>query len=399
MLKTLIIAPYYPLPENTGGNMRTMNFVRFFQKLGSVDMMFHNGQNHVPLSGSPFLNEYFIDWSNISTNKISCFRRVINKLVHKQTWITSHFTPESVQLIRKIIDEGEYDYVVCRYISQAYPLLKLSKEQMNKVILDVDDIVTETIYDLETAHLTGLSRINTALDKRILQSYYKQCMNLGHILFCSDDDKSKVTDQPTTLKCYVVPNTCPQIQFPTNYLVNGFPNINKLLFVGSLGYEPNYQGIIWFIQEALPQILVNYRDIKLLVVGRHPPDMLISLIKQHPNIELHADPPDVAPFYDKCGVVVVPLFAGGGTRIKILESGIASRPVISTEIGAYGLGLAKGKEIMIFNDSDSFVDAYRKLRNDEALYSSMVEKFSKTVASKYSFDTFCKSMDAVVDNR
>lgn len=396
MLKTLITAPYYPLPENSGGNIRTMNFARYFLKHGDVDILCQKGSNSIYEPNSPFRHEYFMDNFENGNKKSSYCKRIIDKLVHKKTWMTGHFTPENEQMIRKIITEGEYNYVICRYISQAYPLLKLSDKQKDTIILDVDDIVTETIYDLDTADIKGLSRFNKMIDKRTLKSYYNHCMNFGSILFCSDADKAKVTDRTVNLKCHVVPNVSPQINLPANYLVDGYSNINHILFVGTLGYEPNCQGITWFINNVFPRLLEQYENVKLFVVGRHPPVELIALTQQHQNIELHADPPDIAPFYNTCGVVIVPLFAGGGTRIKILEAGLASRPVISTVIGAYGLGLTDGKEIMIFSDAESFIDKYRRLRDDKELYSSMVQSLSTVIASNYSFDNFCHSMDAVV---
>jgi glycosyltransferase involved in cell wall biosynthesis len=395
MLKTLIIAPYYPIPENSGGNIRTMNFARYFLKHGDVDILCQNGSSPLPENSSPFRHEYFmVDFDNNKKN--SYYRRIIDKLVHKKTWMTGHFTSENEIMIRKIITDGEYNYVICRYISQAFPLLRLNNKQKDNILLDVDDIVTETIYDLDTADIKGFSRLNKMVDKRILKSYYNNCMTLGSILFCSEADKAKVTDRAVNLRCHVVPNVCPQIKLPANYRVDGFHNSNHILFVGFLHYEPNCQGITWFINNIFPRLLEQYQDVKLLIVGRHPPEGLITLTQQHPNIELHADPPDIAPFYNTCGIVIVPLFAGGGTRIKILEAGLASRPVISTEIGAYGLGLTDGKEIMIFSDTESFIDKYRRLRDDKELYSRMVQSLSTVISSNYSFDNFCHSMDAVV---
>ena len=396
MLKTLIIAPFFPLPENSGGNIRTMNFARYFLKRGSVDILYKNRSSNQCESDSPFHHEYFMGDLQTDNRKTGYYRRIVDKIVHKKTWMTSHFTPENERMIRKIITDGEYNYVICRYISQAYPLLKLSKKQKDAILLDVDDIVTESIYDLDMADIKGFSRLNKMVDKRILKSYYNHCMNLGTILFCSDVDKAKVTDQVVNLKCHVVPNVCPQIKLPANYCIDGFDNSNHILFVGFLHYEPNCQGITWFINNIFPRLLEQYQDIKLHVVGRHPPEELITLTQQHQNIELYADPPDIAPFYDTCGIVIVPLFAGGGTRIKILEAGLASRPVISTEIGAYGLGLTDGKEIMIFNDADNFIDKYRRLRDCKELYSSMVQRLSSVITNNYSFDNFCHAMDTVV---
>jgi polysaccharide biosynthesis protein PslH len=399
MLKTLIIAPKYPLPEDNGSSMRTMNFVRYFKKNSSVDILCRKDCTRQYDVSSPFEKEHLIDFDESKTIEQTLLARAADKFIYKKTWLSNQYTRDIAENVRNIVIEGNYEYIVCRYIDQAYPLLKLDRKLREKIILDVDDIVTETVYDAETKHLTGISKIKKIIDKCVLQSYFKKCMGFGTILFCSDDDKSKVADRSIKSKCHIVPNVCPEIILPDGYRKDGFDNINNLLFVGTLRYEPNSQGIMWFINTVFPRLLEQFKDLKLIVAGRNPSGELIDKIKKYPDIVLHANPPDMTPYYDKCGVVIVPLFAGGGTRIKILESGFAKRPVISTEIGAYGLGLGDGKEIMLFKDSESFVDKYRMLRNDRALYSDMVQRFYSCIIRNYSFNNFCQSMDAIVGSR
>lgn len=376
--------------------MRTMNFVRYFNKLGDIDILCAKNKNCLPVLNSPFRNEFILDYSNNQSNNTTYLQRVIDKLLHNKSWLTQKFSPEAEKYIRSIVIEGGYSHILCRYISEAYPLLELDSSIKSRIMLDVDDILTETLYDADTCHISGLSRVNKTIDKLILRNYYAKCMEFGAILYCSNEDKNKITDTTIFNKCFVVPNVYQGLELPKNYIYDGYGNVNNLLFVGHLSYEPNYQGLTWFINQVFPQLLKQYNDLKLYVVGRDPHSELIELIQQQCNIELYANPPDILPFYDKCGILIVPLFAGGGTRIKILEAGFAYRPVISTEIGAYGLGLAEGKDIMIFKDPEGFVNKYMKLRNDRELYSTMVQYLSKFITNNFSCDNFSKSLDVVV---
>lgn len=396
MKKTLIIAPEYPVLEKDGASMRTMNFVRYFKNLGEVDMLCKNHYDQGHLCYSIFGRQYFIDSLIGEENKVSRFTRITDKLLRLKTWSTNHYTPESELAITNLLVEGNYDFVLCRYLNQAYPLLKLDDRLKSKVILDVDDIVTDTIYDAETEGVTGINILKTKLDKHVLKLYQKKCMCFGSIIFCSIPDKLKSASPAQLYKAHVVPNVFNGMTLPEGYSEDGYDKANHLFFVGSLKYLPNTQGIFWFIKELFPKVLEQFPDSTLSVVGRNPPDELVNLISRCHGIELYANVPDIAPFYEKCGISVVPLLAGGGTRIKILESGFAKRPVMSTEIGAYGLGTRDGEDVMIFNDSQSFLDKYRKLREDREFYRVMTDKLFRFVHRNYSQDNFNKAMDLVV---
>ena len=396
MKKTLIIAPKYPLSEADGSCMRTMNFVRYFKRFGQVDILCSKPDAFDPALDNTFTERYFINFSNNHKIKTSFIRRVVDKLVYLRSWYVNQYTPEIEEYIRDIVIKGNYDHVLCRYIFQAYPLLVLDKELKHRIILDVDDVVTDSVYDAGTRHMTGFKRFNKMIDKYTLKRYYARCMTFGSILFCSNDDITTVNEAKTRSKSYIVPNVCPEIILPHHYRLEGYDYINTLLFVGTLKYEPNLQGIIWFIEKIFPELYGKFKDVRLIVAGRTPPEELISLVKKHPNIELYENPPDIMPFYNQCGLVIVPLCAGGGTRIKILEAGGANRPVISTAIGAYGLGLTEGMEVLMFNDASSFIAKYSQLRSNREYYSTMVSNLSMLIKREYSLSRFFQCMDEVL---
>jgi glycosyltransferase involved in cell wall biosynthesis len=121
---------------------------------------------------------------------------------------------------------------------------------------------------------------------------------------------------------------------------------NELLFVGVLGYPPNADAVIHFARHCLPLLRRLVPGIKLLVVGRNPRRDVRALTADD-GIELHEDVPDIMPFYQRARACIVPLRAGGGTRIKILEAMALGRPVVSTSKGCEGLGLIHGNQLLI----------------------------------------------------
>ncbi len=106
--------------------------------------------------------------------------------------------------------------------------------------------------------------------------------------------------------------------------------------------------------------------------------------------------PDLKPYYRQSRAVVVPLLAGGGTRIKILEAALARRPVLSTPLGAAGLDLGAGRDLLSFDDADQFAARYAELVDRER-YRTLVRNASELVRAKYSPEAFDGALAGVVN--
>jgi glycosyltransferase involved in cell wall biosynthesis len=102
-----------------------------------------------------------------------------------------------------------------------------------------------------------------------------------------------------------------------------------------------------------------------------------------PSVVVHADVSDVRPFYEQAAMVIVPIRIAGGTRIKILEAGACRRPVVSTAIGAEGLGLTPGVHYMIANDAADFAQRCSEILTDDGLARRLVDELYRFVTERY----------------
>src|SRR5258708_816648 len=133
-----------------------------------------------------------------------------------------------------------------------------------------------------------------------------------------------------------------------------------------MDWAPNIDGIDWFQREILPSILRRKPDCSVTIVGRKPPRAIQKLGAHHPGVQVTGTVPDVRPWLWGSKVSIVPLRVGGGTRLKIFEAMAAGVPVVSTAIGAEGVGARDGDTIRIAVPAEDSAAACIALLDDEA---------------------------------
>lgn len=159
--------------------------------------------------------------------------------------------------------------------------------------------------------------------------------------------------------------------------------ILNILFIGTLTWEPNNAGLIWFLRKVMP-IIENTTNFHLYVVGKNPSDEVTSLCESYKDkITLTGYVDSVDEYYDKCDATIVPLFIGSGQRVKLIEAFSKGMPAISTTIGAEGLEYSNNENIIIADDEIAFADAI-KLIQDKRVRDKLGRNSRKNYEQHYS---------------
>ena len=137
-----------------------------------------------------------------------------------------------------------------------------------------------------------------------------------------------------------------------------------IVFLGSMDWLPNIDAVEFFTETMWSKIRSVQPEARLVIVGRRPTPAVKALADQDPSIEVTGTVPGVRPFVSQAAAVVVPLRIGGGTRIKIYEAMSMGVPVVSTTIGAEGLDVTHGKNILLADDPETFVAATLEILGD-----------------------------------
>ena len=168
-----------------------------------------------------------------------------------------------------------------------------------------------------------------------------------------------------------------------------------LVFVGSMDWMPNVDGMRWFLAHVLPLIRQGKPDCRLAIVGRNPPQELLDAAKD-PGITVTGTVPDVRPFLWQSALSVVPLRVGGGTRLKIFEAMAAGTPVVATTIGAEGLPVRHGETIRIADTAQQFAADCLHLLAHPQDRQRMAQQAVELVRQNYSWEQVTKGFERLM---
>jgi glycosyltransferase involved in cell wall biosynthesis len=177
--------------------------------------------------------------------------------------------------------------------------------------------------------------------------------------------------------------------------VLGTRDPKQILYVGTMESRPNLDAARLLLETIFPVVRARHPGAKLVLVGRRPPDWLVEQVKATPGAELHADAPDVRPFLAASGILAVPLRIAGGSRIKILEALAAGLPVVSTRIGAEGLELTPGEDLVVVERVEDMAEALGQgVANPRALR-DMAERGRQVAQDHYDWDALAAKLERV----
>ena len=175
-----------------------------------------------------------------------------------------------------------------------------------------------------------------------------------------------------------------------------FSERRDLLFLGAFLHNPNVDGIIWFIQEIFPKIKQKIPDIKLFVVGDRPTKELLAFSSEDFIVTGYVE--DLIDYFNDCRVFVAPLRYGAGVKGKINQSMSYGLPVITTHIGAEGMGLTDEHNILIADDPDTFAKKVILLYQDEELWNKISINSIEHIRQNFSYEISKNRIKQFIDS-
>ena len=388
MRRLLIVNPEFMLPANTGGRLRTWRFVEALRHRFELNLI-HPYRHAHQLERLDEAKPWF---ANIWSVDVGCGPTMVDdspgarlaRLLRREPWeLTYEHFPAFAGALRATLAAHDFDVILARYIYQARYLFEMPRPPRARIVVDLDDIEPlkiERARRLAAAPRHAYTRARLQLNHAAFRRYHRRHLPAADLCtVCSEQDRAYLSDERWSPNVAIIPNTIDMDRYAC-----GEADLEQqtLLFCGTLSYQPNVDGLLWFVREVWPHLKQLHPSVKLSIVGRGAGQDILALGRD-PSIFVHPDVPAVQAFYEGAAVVVVPIRVGGGTRIKILEAAACRRPVVSTSIGAEGLQVESGRHCLIADDPVAFARSCSELLRNPPLARRLVSEHYRLVESSY----------------
>lgn len=331
---------------------------------------------------------------------IKYLRGVTNLCIRVIRKIIRLFFSDDVNYICKYIGKYNIDVVWFSFGNISYDLMKKLKEKLPKIkmVCDTDSvwsrfILRELSYEndpirkkeiqnrgekkeSEEKHWVQFMDVTTAVSE-IDAEYYRQ--------FTGDEEKIMIFSNVVDIKNYEKQPEPKGFKKPSLYIAGSFFSETC----------PMMKGTTWFLQNVFPIVKKQIPDIHLYIIGNGS-DKMLSGVKDN-QITITGMLDSVLPYLTNVDISLVPLFFESGTRFKILEAGAAGIPIVSTTLGAEGIPVTHGKDIMIADDPDSFAECIVKLTDDKSYANELAVNCRKLVQEKYSIENLSKEGNEIIN--
>jgi polysaccharide biosynthesis protein PslH len=390
------------LPVQNGGNIRTYHVLRYLSARHELTFYSYYGGTPDP-DYERELQRQLPGAVAFCTGKreVSGAVRGFDYLAHlgaRPPYAVSRFADGNVQKqLRTWFREQRFDIAVCDFLDAAVnfpgrlnlPSVlfqhNVESEIWRRHCATADNPVKQMMYRMEFRKMFRYERAAVC--------------KFHHVIAVSENDRALMAKWVDGNRVTVVPTGVDLAQYrpdPAASQANPLPASAPLItFVGAMDWEPNVDGVEYFCAEVWPSIKAEIPQARFRIVGRNP-DRRVQKWASN-SIEVTGRVPSVVEHLRQSAAVIVPLRIGGGTRLKIYEAMATGKAVVSTTVGAEGLDVHHGRDILLADDARSFAQAVIMLLRDSELRRGY-EKAAAETAARYDWPAIGERFSEVLQS-
>jgi polysaccharide biosynthesis protein PslH len=382
------------LPVDTGGKSRSYHILRHLARTHSVVLVSYYGGSR-DFNYEKEIKREFAGAETICTaaldvtpfaQSLDYFRRIFQPA----PFAVSKFTHSGTQrLVTSWLTDGKFDVAVCDFLSasQNFP-----EKPVTPVVLFQHNVETALWRRLAAIESNPVKRAAYQLEARKMASYERATLRkFRHIIAVSENDRQQMLAMDSSSAISIVPTGVDIEQYRVAPASSS--HSSKILFLGSMDWEPNIDAVLYFCRDIFPRIRDRFPSAIFQIVGRNPHRRVQQLASN--SVQVTGTVPSVIEYLRDSTVVVVPLRIGGGTRLKIFEAMATGRAIVSTTIGAEGLAIENGRDLILADHAQDFAEAIIRLLGDTALR-HQYEQAAARVAAQYDWANAAGQFAAVL---
>lgn len=394
-MKILMLTPYLPFPDSSGGQIRSYNLIKDLSKKHEITLF--------SLIKEDSEKKYISELEKYC-KKVRVFKRSKSPWTLRNIFLTGfgpypflvirNLSPVERKAVKEEINKVDYDLIHAEtfYVMPHIPNTKIP-------ILLVEQTIEYLVYKHYVEGIKNIFlRILLSLDVSKLRywetSFWKKA---DRVVAVSDVDKTEMRKLVPNLDVGLVPNGVNLGFFKMKTSWNSIKP--KLLFVANFKWLQNIEAAIILLDNVFPLVFKSNPNVKVWIVGQHIPDEIKS--RRSKNIlidDLREDnQEDIRNAYYEASVFVSPLRGPGGTRLKHFGAMAAKLPLITTTVGAEGLGAKGDKEVVVEDDPENIAKAVLKVLDQPKLAESIAQNARNLVERKYSWDKMAEYLDKIYE--
>lgn len=388
----LFVTPWTPRPTGSGPAMRAYYSLQALSRNYQPHVLIvgvYEGGSPAPPSGLP------ARWAraNLSWRDPGLLRRfVLFRLLPKRYYSTYQVPSEwrfatdlRIKRAAQVFAGVDFDLIhVFRLYATPYarPYVDASPSAVTQ--LDLDEVESSTRERIAVLHETNGDHRAARRFRRDVEVYshieQSELPRWQRVLVASEIESKHLRSLVETVRVDVAPNVFPATPLPPSQYCQPF----RFLFVGQLGYDPNADALLWFMRDVWPLLRKREnQEVELDVVGSGASRRLARELRSTPGVRYWGRVENLDRIYAEVGAVIVPLRAGGGTRIKVLEAFARGVPVVSTSIGVEGLNVVADRDLLVAHDEIDFAAACLKLAVEPDLRETLRENAHRLCLARY----------------
>jgi len=378
-MKILQLSPQFPFPEFNGGRIGLASTFKQLSKNADVTFFCFSDIEieNVNLDEAQKFGKVIV-YNHSTKNTIK--RMLFSIFERTPLYISKHYSDEVFQFICELIVKEKFDIIHCDHTGMALLGSKLSKKFNIPCGLRLHN-VEYLIWERYHTHLPFYKpqKWFVRLQCKRLKSTESELLNIMSINFpITEDDAAKARE--------ISPNAKLTVAGPGINLENWNPEPtekipHQLIHATTYEWRHNVDAIMWFIKEVLPIIKKIIPDIKLILLGKNPPEKFNEY--KILGVDVRGFVPEVKPFFNSSGIFISPLFVGGGIRIKILEAMAMQLPVVATSIAAEGIKTNRKNGLFLADSPEAFAkEIINLVQNPKLIVESGIN------ARKYILDNY-----------
>lgn len=375
------------IPPKEGGEQRTQLLLRACANIAHVDVISFASD---VISNIPACEVIYAHV--ISKNKqITRLEKLKSLLKFWDPYSLFPISREKETIIRKVLQAKTYDAIVIRYIPKALECGLLS--YVDKLVIDVDDYPADVFKSLarqSSSRRAGLFHQLQALQAKLITN--KLLSKVKHSFVPNQE-------QVYSIKSSYLPNI-PFEQTKVCETIDFKAVSNQLFFVGALGYYANELGVEHFLNDIFPKIKHEIPNVEFCIAGKIPSNQLRQKWESIKGVKLLGFVKDITQLYASSKVVVVPIYHGAGTNIKVLEAMHMNRACVVSSFSTRGFKniLIDGVDYLVAKDDNMFVKYVVQLLKNETLNKKIALNGNKKVRQHYSIDAFNNKVATILNN-